>query len=197
RDTGVASMALMFGVKLPTGDEDETGFQSEIFVRRVDTGVVQDHGHGDAGHHHQGNLLEAHQQPGSGSYDPIVGFAYSRQFASLNMDSSLVYTMTNEGSQQTDQGDSFKYNLALAYPLNGSLDLVMEVNGEWRDQEVRGSAVIENSGGSHTYVSPGMRYRFRDGWSASVSYGMPVYENINGFQSEPDKRWIGTLSFSF
>ena len=205
RATELTNMAVLFGIKLPTGDTDETGFRDEVFVRRIDTGVVPDHHeHGDEhegeeeGHHHEGNRLETHQQPGSGSYDPIIGLAYSQVLGIFNLDSSLIYTLVNEGSQHTDLGDSFKYNLSLAYPVTSVLNLVMEFNGEWRDEEDRDGETIENSGGSHLYASPGVRYRSPErGWSASLSYGIPISENINGFHSEPEDRWLGTLSFNF
>ena len=74
----------------------------------------------------------------------------------------------------------------------------MELNGEWRDEEDRDGATIDNSGGSHLYASPGIRYRAQEsGWSLAFSYGIPVSENLNGFQSEPEDRWLGTLSFNF
>mgnify|MGYP002630902133 CR=1 FL=1 len=201
RSTESSNMALLFGVKLPTGEEKESGFRDEVFVRRIDTGVIpDDHGddeHDAVGHSHTGNRLETHQQPGSGSYDSIAGFAYSRLLGQFNLDSSLLYTFANEGSQDTNLGDSFKYNLALTYPLQASLDMVLELNGEWRDREVRGSEIINNSGGRHLYLSPGFRYQSGNNWSASLSLGLPLKEDINGYQSEPEKRWSGSLSFNF
>lgn len=193
---GAANMAMLFGLQIPTGDEDATGFVNEVFVRRVDTGVVTGQG-AESGHQHEGNLLETHQQPGASAYNPVFGLAYSRQLNSFNLDSSVLYTFANQGAQATDLGDNLKYNLALAYPLEMGLDLVLEVNGEWQDREVRGSEVINNSGGSLTYVSPGLRYRGSEGWSVSLSYGLPVIEDLHGFQSEPDHRWIGSLAFNF
>jgi hypothetical protein len=193
------NLSLLFGLKLPTGDTGQTGFRDEVFVRRIDTGVIpDDHGHEEeAGHGHAGNRLETHQQPGSGSYDPIVGLAFSRALGMFNLDSSLVYTFVNEGSQDSNLGDRLRYNLALAYPATASLDLVAELNGEWRDREERDGVEIGNSGGNHVYLSPGIRYRSGSGWSVSLSYGASVYENLHGFQSEPDDRWLGSVSFSF
>jgi len=97
----------------------------------IDIGVITDH-HEHAeeeGHHHEGNRLETHQQPGSGSYDPIVGVAYSQVLGMFNLDSSAVHTIVNEGSQDTDLGDSFKYNLSFSYPVSGQLDLIMDFMG--------------------------------------------------------------------
>ena len=189
-------LSMLFGLRLPTGVDDENGFKDEVFVRRVDTGVVPDeHGHED-GHSHEGTRLETHQQPGGGSWDPIFGLAYSRVMGPVNLDSSIIYTFANDGDQDTNLGDDLQYNLGLTYPLQQNLDLVMELNGEWRDRELRGSNAVENSGGSHLYLSPGLRYG-GDGWSVSLSYGHPLAERLNGDQSEPERRFLANLNFSF
>lgn len=193
-----ASFALLFGMKVPTGAEDEQGFRGEAFVRRIDTGVVADADHDETGgHEHAGTKLETHQQPGSGSWDPILGFTYSRPLGTVDLNSSVLYTFANEGAQRTNLGDSFKYNLGLTYRTTASLDLVLELNGEWRERESRGSEVIANSGGSHLYLAPGVRYRSGNAWNISLSYGVPLAENIHGHQSEPDNRLFGNLSFNF
>lgn len=187
-------MSLLFGLRLPTGIGNENGFRDEVFVRRVDTGIVPDE-HGD-GHSHEGTRLETHQQPGGGSWDPIFGLAYSRVLGAVNLDSSAIYTFANAGDQDTNLGDSLNYNLGLTYPLQENLDVVMELNGEWRDRETRGSEVVGNSGGSHLYLSPGVRYG-GTGWSVSLSYGLPLAERLNGDQSEPDHRFVANLNFNF
>ena len=186
--------SLLFGLKMPTGVDDQSGFKNEVFVRRIDTGVIPDHHEGEG--HHTGNILEVHQQPGSGSWDPIIGIAHSRVLGPVNIDASFTYTIVNEGDQNTDLGDRLQINAGLTYPISQSFDLVAELNGEWRDKEERAGTAIGNSGGSHVYFSPGLRYS-GSGWGFAISYGIPAHESINGFQSEPDDRIFGRLSFNF
>jgi hypothetical protein len=197
-NTSTTQIALLFGIKLPTGKDDQDGFENKVFVRRINTGVSPEHGHGDSsGHAHNGDRLETHQQPGSGSYDPMLGFAYSRELGPVDLNSSLLYSFANKGSQSTNLGDSLKYNLGLTYSLYNYLDFVLELNGEWRDSEVRGKSVIGNSGGSHLYLSPGIRFHPAGDWTASISFGIPLHEDIHGFQSEPESRLAGNLGFNF
>lgn len=192
-----ASMALLFGIKLPTGATSENGFKDEVFVRRIDTGVVP-HGHGDeSGHSHSGTRLETHQQPGSGAYSPIFGLAYSRNVGLFDINSSIMYIFANDGSQSTNLGDSFKYNLGLSYSPRNYLQLVIELNGERQDSEIRAHEVIGNSGGSHLYLSPGIRFVSDRNWSGSLSYGIPLHEAIRGYQSEPDSRLSASFSVNF
>jgi hypothetical protein len=196
-----SDVAVLFGVKAPTGETNQKGFRNEQFVKRVDTGVLP--GAGD-GHEHSGRRLETHQQPGSGSWDALLGLAWSRALGPLNLDASALYTYVTEGSQETDLGDLLSYNLALsraldrARPCDGcSWNLVLELNGEWRDKEDVSGERTDNSGGHLLYLSPGVRLSGPRGWSVAVSAGYPLVKDLNGDQSEPDYRLVGSLGYRF
>ncbi|MGH8537954.1 MAG: hypothetical protein ACREXM_16250 [Gammaproteobacteria bacterium] len=195
-------VAALFGVKTPTGETDEDGFEDEHFAVRYRTNVFPS-GH-EEDHHHEGRRLETHQQPGSGSWDGILGLAYSRPMGPVNFDSSILYAVVSEGSQDTDLGDAFNYNFAVSHPTQRfvpcqpcSWNLVLELNGEWRDQEARGGEEIGNSGGHVLYLAPGIRFIGPAGWNVAVSAGYPVVNDLNGDQSEPDYRLVGTVNFNF
>src|SRR5437867_4437082 len=64
-------LALLAGIKLPTGS----------------TGQLAN----------SGSLLEPDHQPGSGSWDPLLGLAVARQFERLTVGSSVLYRITSEG----------------------------------------------------------------------------------------------------
>ncbi|MGH8659886.1 MAG: hypothetical protein ACREV4_15790 [Gammaproteobacteria bacterium] len=199
---GSSDIAALFGVKTPTGETGEEGFEGEHFGGRFVTDVFPSEE--EEGHHHQGTRLETHQQPGSGSWDGIVGVAYSRSISPVNFDTSVLYTVVSEGSQDTDLGDIFNYNFALSHPTNAfvpcqpcSWNLVLELNGEWRDKEERGDIEIGNSGGHVLYLAPGFRFIGPGGWNMALSAGYPVVNDLNGDQSEPDYRIVGTVNFNF
>jgi hypothetical protein len=122
----------------------------------------------------------------------------------LCLNANVLYVLAIEGSQDTDLGDAFSYNLALSFRLpemghahqndevhsHATLDLILEANGEWRArQEARGEE-DPNTGGDLLYVSPGIRLSMDHGLSLSLSFGIPVWEDLNGVQSEPDYRVI-------
>jgi hypothetical protein len=84
--------ALLAGLELPTGA----------------TKVVGD----------TGERFEALNQPGSGSFDPLFGIAFSKQFDKFGLDSNFLYKLATEGAQDTVTGDLAYYNIALSYAIN-------------------------------------------------------------------------------
>lgn len=184
-------LAMIAGVKMPTGDGSERENGGELFT--------------------------VEHQPGSGSWDPFAGLAFDRRLGPAGFSANVLYTYTTDGDQQTDLGNLFFYNAALSYPIMRSgeghtpqhhqhqhtagildtLELVLELNGEtWGRIEIAGMPE-EHSGGHVLYVSPGMRLGFGRRWSAHISCGIPLVNDLNGRQSEPDYRVIGGLSVSF
>ena len=199
---GDHELSMLFGLKAPTGDTNETGFENEYEGGRYVTQVFPDDH--DDGHHHDGTLLETHQQPGSGSWDGSLGLAYRFNAGQVKVYSSFLYTVVTEGSQDTNLGDSFGYNLAVSRPTTHmapcdlcSWDLILELNGEWRERETRDGEEVGNSGVHVVYLSPGLRLNFGNDMSMSMSFGYPVVNNVNGDQSEPDYRLIGAISYGF
>ena len=93
QDTGLQA-SLLTGVKTPTGETDE--------------------------HDDQGELFEAEFQPGSGSWDPMLGIALSRAQGRWSVDGNVLYTIATDGTQHTDLGDRFHYNGAVTYRLKGA-----------------------------------------------------------------------------
>ncbi|MBL4820969.1 MAG: transporter [Gammaproteobacteria bacterium] len=169
--SGSRSASMLFGIKAPTGESDEKS--------------------------RDGHRLETEFQPGSDSWDPLLGIAFSQQFNNWTLNSNLLYSFTTEGAQDTDLGDVFNYNFALSHalpqfgPLEGSswkVNFSLELNGEWRDKVEIAGATETNSGGSITYLAPGFSFN-NDRIYINASVGKAL-ENLNGIQSEPDTRFI-------
>ncbi|MGH8459371.1 MAG: transporter, partial [Nevskiales bacterium] len=190
--------AWLFGLKTPTGRTD---------LRNAD-----------------GERLEVHHQPGSGSWDILLGAAFTRRWAVGACDANLLYTHTGHGSQDTRLGRGFAYNLGFsrrlaspaapqephthhhhehphAQPETGSVnntlnwDLMLELNGEWRDRERQTGVSVENTGGHLLYLAPGLRAS-QGRWSAGLSLGVPVVQDLNGIQSAADYRLLVSLGAS-
>jgi hypothetical protein len=197
--------ALILGLKMPTGEHDE----------EISQEVDGDHGHDDGEHEH--GTFETEHQPGSGSWDPFFGIAYSRMWNGLSLHASLLYTLATEGAQDTDLGDSLHYNLAAAYRLTGEApshshdhhshehshagavawDAILEVNGETREKQEIAGVEHDNSGGNVVFVAPGVRAIINERWAAVLSVGIPVVRDLNGTQSEPELRTIASISAGF
>lgn len=175
-------ISTLFGIKLPTGDTDEDS--------------------------REGERLEVELQPGTGSIDPFLGFAVTKKLGLWNLDTNILYTLATEGSQDTDLGDIFNYNVALSTPVSSfinnkddhsshdhnnhfadKLNLVFEVNGEWRDRIELDNETEDNSGGNTIYLSPGLTLNTH-GWVFSTLAGWPVVDDLHGEQSDPEFRWV-------
>jgi hypothetical protein len=77
-----------------------------------------------------------------------------------------------------------------------ALDLVLELNGEWHARETIAGVTDPNSGGNVVFLSPGLRLSY-DRWSGFVSVGVPVVNELNGIQAEPDWRVLTGVAVGF
>ncbi len=182
--------------------QNEGSHLSALFGIKAPTGKTSRHSADGS------ELLETEFQPGSGSWDGIMGLAFTQQFDDLSFDASTVYTVTSEGAQDTDLGDIFSYNFALSYRLFGqnglsyqpaqfAVDTILEINGEWRDKEETNGSKDGNSGGNIVYFSPGIRLTAGKHVSLGASFGIPIVQNTNGNQVEPDYRIISSVNIAF
>ena len=176
------SMAAIFGIKLPTGETNEESPEEK---------------------------LEAELQPGSGSWDPFFGLAFSKQWDKWAFDTNATFQLVTEGTQDTDLGDFFGANAAISYRINTrhehqnhhdhldmQWDLILELNSEWREKEDNDGETNDDSGGLLVFLSPGVRVS-ANGFSAALSIGIPIVEDLNGLQSEPEARVIAIASIAF
>lgn len=169
-------MALVSGVKLPTGKDDE---------------ILSN-----------GEELEPSSQPGSGSVDYQAGLAYSRFLTPrVTFDASGLYTIrtAHEGFEVGDRAD---LGLALAYRLTedvqapNNCSVFGELNGTWLGEDVERGASNENSGGQTLYLSLGLRDRINAHTALSLAPAVPILQDVNGEQVETDWRIGLALSFS-
>jgi hypothetical protein len=73
-----------------------------------------------------------------------------------------------------------------------TLDLILELNGEWHDKQYIAGVADPNSGGTTVYLSPGIRAGY-DRFSGFLSVGVPIVNQHNGIQSKPDYRILTGL----
>ncbi len=181
--------ALLAGLKAPTGNTNEK---------------LSD-----------GEKAEVDHQPGSGSWDPLLGVAYSNSLsAQWSVSSNLLYHLTTEGERETTIGDNLLYNAAVLWsPASQShrhshhdaasnhhteqaWQYVLELNGEWHDKTEIDGSQDDNTGGDVIFASAGLRWSYGD-WGTHLSVGTPLYKNLNGEQSEPDWQLSAGVSIAF
>lgn len=165
--------ALLLGIKLPSG-----------VASRIDA---------------RGDRFETEHQPGTGSWDPLIGLALTRPMPWGSFGASATWQMSGPGSQDTTLGDRAQFAAGLSYRLAGpkidyhghqheskgavSLDGVLELNGEWEGQQQIGGVIDPDSGGRALFLSPGLRVSAGT-WSFTLGASLPLAQHIRA--SHPD-----------
>ncbi|MFA5983651.1 MAG: transporter [Methylococcaceae bacterium] len=176
--------SAILGLQVPSGDTD---------VKQV-----------------QGNKFEVDNQPGTGAWDPILGFAYTRNLGRFSIDSSAIYTISTIGARQYEFGDVFDYNFAVSWSVGAQtraglaassndypVTLVLELNGERRGRDVNAGITDINTGSHILYISPGIRYAGGKNWNIATSFGAPIVNDVEGVQATSEYRVTSRISFSF
>ena len=165
--------AIVAGIKLPTGSTRQ---------RSPD-----------------GERLETEHQPGTGSWDPIVGASASAPLGMLTLTGSAIYQVTSKGAQHTQLGDPLQGGIALSHRFGGatavhedlpnhhhgdeldephehrqsSWDAFVELAGEWEGRQTVDGAAEAESGGKWAWIAPGLRFNSAYGWSGSAAVAIP------------------------
>jgi len=158
-----------------------------------------------------GDLIPADHQPGSGSWDPIMGMAFTKIFGEkISLDSSVLYKLSTKGNQDLIIGDQISFNMGLSYSLKNcncnidekhtqkfNLAAVLELNGRWQERTEYNGLKDDAHGGTVIYLSPGLRASYDNKWIADLSVGLPVIESLNGIQPENDMQLVFNLARIF
>jgi hypothetical protein len=204
-------MAFLFGVKAPTGPTD-----------RIDA---------------QGLLFDAEFQPGSGSWDYLLGAAFTQRFGAWSFDTNVLGIIATRGTQDTNLGSRLLYNAAVSYRLIGytppeqhthaglpssalahgpvphrgkhplekipavptpqwTVDVILELNGEFHDYQTTSGVKDLNSGGHVLLLSPGIRIAYGP-FSGFALFGLPIINDMNGIQSKVDYRLFTGVTYAF
>ena len=75
-------------------------------------------------------------------------------------------------------------------------DIAIEISGEWQAKQNIAGEIDPNSGGNVVFLSPGFRLT-SNAWSGFVSIGLPVINDLNGVQSEPEYQLLSGLTAAF
>ncbi len=164
------------------------------------------------GAHHEtnedGTEAEPGVQPGTGSYDLILGGSSLQSFSVpmiggaygvLPVFTSLTYQWNGKGNENYRLGNTLLVNLGTAYPLAQRLSLLAQVNARVRERDDAGDTTeqVERTGGEFVYVSPGLEVRLGEAWTATALIQVPVYQRVNVIQLTSDYNVIGSFSYRF
>ena len=140
-------------------------------------------------------------QPGSRTWDPLIGLGYKLDKVDYKADTYInyKYNTTDDGYSA---GNVFSYNLSAErriwpwklpeFGADKSLNFIVELNGYWTGStEVQGTAVT-GSANHVLFISPGLQYAYKNTiWDLSVM--LPVIKNYSEGSIEPDINLVGGM----
>ena len=159
RDYGV-----LFGIKLPTGSTTEK-FRGATVGQVVDRGL----------------------QPGTGSYDLLLGLAQSGEIGGkLGWFAQELWQKPLDGHNQFRQGQTLNATIGVRYAISEMFSPQLQFNGQnrWRDTGLMSDRI--NSGGETIYASPGLIVHLTDTVSTYGFVQIPIYQRVGGLELVPD-----------
>ena len=175
-------LALTAGVKLPTGSTD--------------------------GRNDDGNFLDAHIQPGTGSTDGLFGFGFNYAKGKYSLSGNILASIAGEGefgNTSHQFGDAVNYDITGRYRIypatigqsSTQVFLSMGLAGETRQRELENNVKVFDSGGTTLYATPGLQINFAEHWVTEFTYQHAVYHNLFGTQLGEDYKLFGSLTYLF
>ncbi len=161
---GGIQLALLGGVKLPTGDDSQRD--------------------------NQGNLLPRSLQLGTGSVDVPLGFVFLAFKDRIGFNSSFLYQFNNE-SDGFRFGDETKVNLAFGYRLipkqytsfqDKVLNVYLEVNTVVSQRASLNDQNVPDSGGTTVFLTPGVQAVLHPRFLVEAAFQIPIVQELNGTQ---------------
>ena len=173
----IGNLAVFGGVKFPTGRFDVENSEGE--------------------------RVEPSATAGSGSYDGMLGLAFSRFLTSrITLDASGQYTLRTE-HDDFRLGDRVDAGVAVSYRFTEDIQKFPQVSA-FAEANVRHLFKSEeagvrdpNTGGTVLFLTPGFRVGFSRNVSVTVFAPLPVLQELNGEQLKTSFKVSGALTLSF
>lgn len=146
-----------------------------------------------------GERLDEHVQPGTGSTDVLAGLGgFYLLDAASSLYGSTQYRWTGTNKYGYQYGRILLANLGYERKLGAAVDAVLELNYRWAGKDtVDGSGDKDpDTGGSILYLTPRLLVNVAGGLVARVAVLIPTFRNLNGYQTEKAIVSAG-LTFSF
>jgi len=144
-------------------------------------------------------------QSGSGSWDPFVGMALTRQTLDWEFDAATSYQL-NTPASGFEFGDEVRLDASFQYRIvPQSLDdvgvpafiyAVLESNLIWNASNKLAGATDINSGGTTWNLVPGLQYITRR-YVLETAIELPVVQRLNGTALEADWVWSAGFRWNF
>jgi outer membrane putative beta-barrel porin/alpha-amylase len=132
-----------------------------------------------------GERVDEHAQPGTGSTDPFLGIAGLHLFDKRSaLFASIQYRHTGENDHGYRYGQSFLANVAYERKLGTRLDSALELNFRHAGADEEQAEEVPNTGGSILYLTPRLLVDLGGGVVLRGAVQIPIARDLNGAQKE-------------
>ena len=189
------NLGVQLGVKLPTGRYGGQNVETGAQVGRAP--VYFSSGPNAAAN----QTLDTSLNPGTGSYDMIVGAYYYRP-VSQNFDAFVNGQVQVTVAHALDQvnadfrpGDTENLSFGLRYERNPRWVPQLQVNVTHKSPDEGALADNTDTAGTVVYLSPGITTRIWNQLHAYTFVQRPVFSRLDGYQVFP--HWTGSVGLSY
>lgn len=169
-------LAVIAGIKIPTGSTNQLA--------------------------DSGTLLEPDHQPGTGSWDPLLGVAAARQFEQFTLGASVLYRITSTGRHDFTPGQQ------LLFAVKGECQLLglgkfprlygsLEISEQFAAKDKKGPSKNQDSGGSIIGLGFGLRVRADEHMTVGATFTVPLYQGLNGEQHKERYEFLFGTAYDF
>ena len=194
RADSVVRIALLAGIKFPTGDTDR--LDAEVASAKIDQELFgKNHPHGSIGGVHQHDL-----SLGSGSYDGVFGLVSTLRWQRWFLNNQLQYYLRTEG-------DSYEFGDLIIVSggpggyvlLNKEFTLSLQANAFYesmaRDRLL--GQISNQTGTTAWYIGPLLNLTWGAHLSANAGVDAPLRIYNHGLQTVPAYRVHGAVTWRF
>jgi hypothetical protein len=140
-----------------------------------------------------GVLFEQELQPGSGSYDYILGSAFQMPLGNFQAHGNILYTIKTEGTHDFEFGNVFSSYIILDAPVvsrnEQEIRLGADINLHIEDKQTDAGEEIADSGGTTLLIGPSLTMNVGPMASLYTNILFPVHQNIRGVHQELNCIW--------
>lgn len=159
-------------------------------------------------HNNEGEYLDAHLQPGTGSTDLLLGGAFTYVAGRYALSANLLASFPREGETgdaSHEFGDSLNYDITTKYRISPSvvgempnaLFVSLGINGEYRQKEKLDGETVADSGGHTIYLTPGLQYTVGAHLVLEGTLQYALYHDLNETQLGEDYKVYVAATYQF